>query len=351
MFWALVPSGSVPATAVFMPMTCAGRVEERPARVARVDRGVGLDHVVERLGRWRRVARRHGAAERRDDALGHRRACPRRARARCRSRRRASPATRCVRVAEGHRRQVRRLSIRRSATSSVGVRPDQRRRQRGGRPGARDGDRAAAHGRGDHVVVRDDEAVGRDDHPGPLVLLAGALDVDRHDRGRDLCTSVGIDVAVAGPRRRGRTISLTVTPPVASTSAARRSGRRARRRGRRRAGATLASTRRHATARRDVVAEAPARRSGGCGAAAADVGGGRPRPRGGAPRVRRRGGRCRRGRSDVASVLRRRWARARRESARPVSSPVDRGDVAHARHAKHRQSKISSNTRPKCFAH
>ena len=56
MFWALVPSGSVPATAVFMPMTSAVRVEQRSARVPGVDGGVGLDHVVEGLGgrRWSR---------------------------------------------------------------------------------------------------------------------------------------------------------------------------------------------------------------------------------------------------------------------------------------------------------
>ena len=55
-----------PATAVLMPTTRPSAVRERAARVARVERRVGLDHVVDDA-RPRRP-RRQRAAERRDDA-------------------------------------------------------------------------------------------------------------------------------------------------------------------------------------------------------------------------------------------------------------------------------------------
>jgi hypothetical protein len=55
-----------PATAVLIPTTRRA-VGERAARVAGVERGVGLDHVVDDAA-WRAGARRQRAAERRDDA-------------------------------------------------------------------------------------------------------------------------------------------------------------------------------------------------------------------------------------------------------------------------------------------
>ena len=64
-----------PATAVLMPDHPPAAVRERAARVARVERGVGLDHVVDDAAGAPR-ARRQRAAERRDDAGGDRAAEP-----------------------------------------------------------------------------------------------------------------------------------------------------------------------------------------------------------------------------------------------------------------------------------
>ena len=73
MFWACeVPLASA-ATAVFMAMTLPELSTSGPPD-SRVDGGIGLEHVGQRLGPIaRRVARLHGAALGRDDSLGHRR--------------------------------------------------------------------------------------------------------------------------------------------------------------------------------------------------------------------------------------------------------------------------------------
>ena len=60
-----------PATAVLMPDDAAAPVDERAAGVARVERRVGLDHVVDDAHRAARAGRQR-AAERGDDAGGHR---------------------------------------------------------------------------------------------------------------------------------------------------------------------------------------------------------------------------------------------------------------------------------------
>ena len=66
------PSASV-ETAVLTPMTRAGRVEERPAAVAGVDRGVRLEQAGQRVGpAGRLVPDGDRPAGRRQDALGHR---------------------------------------------------------------------------------------------------------------------------------------------------------------------------------------------------------------------------------------------------------------------------------------
>ena len=55
-------------TAVLMPITSPGRGHQRPARIAGIERGVGLHHVLDHPA----GARLQRAAERRDDARGHR---------------------------------------------------------------------------------------------------------------------------------------------------------------------------------------------------------------------------------------------------------------------------------------
>ena len=60
-----------PATAVLMPTTRPPENPERAAGVARVQGGVGLDHVLDEAA-FRSVARREGAAEGGHDAGRHR---------------------------------------------------------------------------------------------------------------------------------------------------------------------------------------------------------------------------------------------------------------------------------------
>ena len=52
---------------MFMPITRPLRIEQRAAAVARIERGVGLDHVVDQVAR----DAAQGAAERADDAGRH----------------------------------------------------------------------------------------------------------------------------------------------------------------------------------------------------------------------------------------------------------------------------------------
>ena len=59
-----------PATAVLIPTTRAAAVDQRAARVARIQRGVGLDHVVDEADGASRPSGQR-AAERRHDAGGH----------------------------------------------------------------------------------------------------------------------------------------------------------------------------------------------------------------------------------------------------------------------------------------
>ena len=150
--------------AVLMPTTSPAAVDQRPAGIAGIERGVGLDDAVDEPAR----ARAQAAAEGADHAGGHRRleaegiadgddeladaqlrASPRRAKAG------ASPA-------EPQHREI-----------GVGIVADQ-----AGRHGAAIGEgRLEALGAGDHMAVGEDIAVGREDHARAGAALAlGGLD-------------------------------------------------------------------------------------------------------------------------------------------------------------------------------
>jgi hypothetical protein len=83
-----------------------------------------------------------------------------------------------VRVAEGHRCQTGRVVDANEGHVVNGIGSNECCGQRLGRSGARDGNRSAVHGGGNHVIVGDDEPVLRDDHSRALILFALTLHVD-----------------------------------------------------------------------------------------------------------------------------------------------------------------------------
>ena len=192
--------------AVLMPTTSPSRVDQRPARVAGVDGRVGLDQVLPQAGFGL-----DAAVLGRDDAEGH-----------------ARLHAEAERVADGHdgvahlervgrpepgRHQVVAVLHADHRHVLVGKGPD----QLGLRGRAVDEHDVEVGGAGDHVVVRDDQAVGAEDEPGSRG--GRALDRDHRRLGR-----VEQPLDVEGLRRR---VEVAERAPASSS---RRSRRRSRRR-------------------------------------------------------------------------------------------------------------------------
>ena len=167
----------------------ARRVDERSARVAGVDGGVGLDQVLQGLGLRAHAARRSPSGRGPRRCPGSPSACPPARPSALPMATTASPTTaldELPKVTVGRFERV--VDLEQGHVLGLVV-ADERRRQRLGLAvlGDRDGAGVAALDvELDHVVVGDHLAVGGDDHAGALVLVAAGLDVDRDDGGDHL---------------------------------------------------------------------------------------------------------------------------------------------------------------------
>ena len=186
---------------MFIPITDARTVDQRPAGIARVDGGVGLHHVDEGLGAGAGgIAGLHGAALGRDDPLGHRGGPGGEPEGISDGDHRVAHLD-VVRVAVGHRGQVGlALDLEQGhVVGRIGVDQGGRERLQAAVQGHGDGG-----GAGDDVVVGDHLAVGGDDHPRALVLLHG-----HPSRSRRSASEAGSGDFASMETTAGSTLSMT----------------------------------------------------------------------------------------------------------------------------------------------
>ena len=171
----------------------AMRRDERAARIAGIERRIGLDHVVDQAA----GARAQRAPERRDDAGRHGRFEAER----IADRDHELPAPQPLRVAERRGRERDRRVDAHQRKVGVGIVADDARREAAPLGGHQLDARRAAH----HVTVGQHQAVGRDDDAragARARRIAAVPDVDAHDRRADAVDHVG-DRRRIGIEQRG----------------------------------------------------------------------------------------------------------------------------------------------------
>src|SRR5262245_12292565 len=154
----------------------AARGDERAAGIARIERGVGLDHVIDQPAR----ARPQRASERGDHAGGHRRLKAER----IANRDDELAALEALGIAEPGRGECHGIFDAHEREVGIGVVADHARGERA----PVDGRDVEARGAADHVAVGEDEAVGRHDDAragAAWAALVAGLDVEAHHRRTD----------------------------------------------------------------------------------------------------------------------------------------------------------------------